>query len=479
MHVSDGTYRSKRAEDALIAGGVLAGYPEIKDLQDLDSNNGVSRWSRWVSPDGRRQDTASRYLHPLLQDGAHENLHVLVQHKVLKVLLDEQGKRAVGVEFVANPNWPTAAEKVPESEETLTVRARKLVVLCAGAFGSPLILQRSGIGPTNVLCRAGVETVLDLPGVGANLQDHAFVVTAFKTNLEPHETADDLFTGRLTLEDALAKGDKRLGWNGIDVTGKVRPTEGEVAALSPAFQAAWARDFKDNPNKPLLLAIFILGCGSPIPCPQTDGEQTRADRDSSSFGINPTPPPGQYLSVGMGIAYPYARGHIRITGPGINDAIDHDTPFYSDAAGVDLATHAWAYKKLRELVRRTAIYGGELAATHPAFPVGSAARPSDGPAGCEVEDIVYSADDDAALEAFLRAGVGTLWHSLGSAKMAPREAGGAVNAALDVYGVAGLKVADMSIAPENVGANTAGTALVIGEKAADIIAGELGLGTKY
>ena len=180
--------------------------------------------------------------------------------------------------------------------------------------------------------------------------------------------------------------------------------------------------------------------------------------------------------------YPNARGRIHITGPGIDDAVDHDPPFYTDADGVDLATHAWAYKKLRELVRRTSFFRGELPVGHPTFPAGSAAALTDGPAaahpGDEIRDLVYSAADDAAIDTFLRAQVGTLWHSMGSARMAPREQGGVVDPALNVYGVQGLKIADMSIAPENVGSNTAGTALMIGEKAADIIAGELGLASK-
>ena len=59
--------------------------------------------------------------------------------------------------------------------------------------------------------------------------------------------------------------------------------------------------------------------------------------------------------------------------------------------------------------------------------------------------------------------------------MKPREQGGVVDAKLHVYGLRGLKVADMSIAPANVSSNTYGTALVIGEKAAVIIAEELGI----
>jgi len=59
--------------------------------------------------------------------------------------------------------------------------------------------------------------------------------------------------------------------------------------------------------------------------------------------------------------------------------------------------------------------------------------------------------------------------------MKPRERGGVVDPCLNVYGVQGLKVADLSICPSNVAANTYSTALVIGEKAAVIIAEELGI----
>lgn len=66
-------------------------------------------------------------------------------------------------------------------------------------------------------------------------------------------------------------------------------------------------------------------------------------------------------------------------------------------------------------------------------------------------------------------------YKLGTCAMKPRELGGIVDARLNVYGVRGLKVADLSIAPSNVSATTYGTALVIGEKTAVIIANELGI----
>lgn len=194
-------------------------------------------------------------------------------------------------------------------------------------------------------------------------------------------------------------------------------------------------------------------------------------------------PPGEYVSGINYSPYPYSRGHVHITGPDLSDPLDFDTGFFSDPGDVDLKTHVWAYKTQREIMRRTHFYRGELADGHPRFAPGSAAACVEVDAGLGDDDdaqdhhLVYSAEDDAAIEQWLREKVGTTWHSLGTAKMAPREGnmGGVVDQALNVHGVKGLKVADLSIAPGNVGANTYSTALMIGEKAADIIIDELNL----
>lgn len=123
------------------------------------------------------------------------------------------------------------------------------------------------------------------------------------------------------------------------------------------------------------------------------------------------------------------------------------------------------------------VYRGEFAALHPPFAADSDAatttEPLDGPLPCDVPDIVYTAEDDAVLEKWLRENVGTTWHSLGTCKMAPRSEGGVVDSSLSVYGVEKLKIADLSVPPSNVGANTANTAFMIGEKAADMFIQEL------
>ena len=78
-----------------------------------------------------------------------------------------KGNRAIGVQFLKN-------------NERHWIRANGEVILCAGAIGSVQILQRSGIGPRSVLRNAGVQTLIERPGVGQNLQDHLQLRSIYK-----------------------------------------------------------------------------------------------------------------------------------------------------------------------------------------------------------------------------------------------------------------------------------------------------------
>ncbi|KAH7303949.1 alcohol oxidase-like protein [Stachybotrys elegans] len=456
IHVSDGPTRVLVSENDFLEAAKRVGYPEIRDLQNLTSNNGFQRWLRYISPDGKRQDTAHTYLHPKLQDKEkYPNLHVVVQAKVLRVLIDDETKHATGVEYIANPAFQAIGIPLTKQPK-MTVRARRLVVVSCGACGTPPVLERSGVGNPAVLGRAGIPVVVDLPGVGHDYQDHNIVIYAYRTNLKPDETIDGILSGRDDVENLIATGNKLMGWNAVDVAGKIRPTEDEVDAYGPDFRDAWDRDFKHATNRPLMLTGLA----------------------NAFLGDQASVPAGQYASIATYTAYPYSRGHMHITGPEHDDRLDFDVGYFSDAHDIDLKKLHWAYKKQREIMRRTKMYRGELAASHPRFPEGSNAacvEIDEEVDVANVKDIKYSAEDDAAIEAWLRENVGTAWHALGTAKMAPREQMGVVKPNLDVHGVTGLKVADLSIPPMNVGANTNNTALMIGEKAADIIIRELGL----
>lgn len=232
------------------------GLPESKDMQSLDANNCCERSLRYVSQEGKRQDAAHTFLHPKLQDGKHPNLHVLVETKVVRVIFDDANK-ACGVEVAPNPDFQIqiAVTKSPKQ----VFKARKLVVVSCGANGTPSVLERSGIGGEKVLEKAGVPVVVDLPGVGSNWQDHHLILIPFKTSLQPRETSDFVISGRVKEEDLIREKDKILGWNFIEVGVKMQPSESDRATLDKDLLAAWERDFKDKPNKPLMLMGFISG----------------------------------------------------------------------------------------------------------------------------------------------------------------------------------------------------------------------------
>lgn len=100
-----------------------------------------------------------------------------------------RGNKAIGVEYTND------IISKPDSDQTLvTAKASKLVCVAAGAFGSPAILERSGIGAKKVLEDLGVKVLVDLPGVGENYQDHNIVFVPYLADNEA-ETLDALFRG--------------------------------------------------------------------------------------------------------------------------------------------------------------------------------------------------------------------------------------------------------------------------------------------
>jgi alcohol oxidase len=393
-------------------------------------------------------------------------LHVLVEKEVVRVLLEDDGegsgnkKKAVGVEYQTNPKYLANPEFLATRYTARrTVRARKMVVLSAGANGTPGILERSGVGNPDVLQKAGVEVQVDLKGVGEEYQDHHLSLWAYRTSLTPQETINGFQDGRVDVAGAIRDADVLLGTNGMDAQGKLRPTEEEVDGLGQAFRRRWDADFKEKKDKPLMI-VALYTC---------------------YYGDHSTLPDGaEYVSQANWTAYPYSRGSIHITGPSPADRPEFNTGWLDDEGGVDIKKHVWAYKVTRDMWRRMPIFRGELATDHPRFPEGSKAaivEVADGP--LEKEDgprMQYTEDDDKAIEQKVREVVSTTWHSLGTCKMAEREKGGVVDGGLRVYGVEGLRCADLSIVPENVGANTGNTAYVVGEKAADLFIQQLGLG---
>ncbi|EDU44656.1 choline dehydrogenase [Pyrenophora tritici-repentis Pt-1C-BFP] len=413
IKVSFGNYTYPIKEDFLRA-TESQGIPTTDDLQDLVTGHGAEHWLKWINRDtGRRSDSAHGYIHSTR--AVHQNLHLLTSNKVEKVILE--GDRAVGVKVV--PTKPLH----PTQQSSRVIRARKQIIVSGGTLSSPLILQRSGIGDPEKLRKAGVKPLVDLPGVGLNFQDHYLTFAPYRAK-PGTESFDDF------------------------------------------MMDSW-------------------------PCPEF-----RSGWDSE---------------------YPFSRGSTHITSPNPYDAPDFDAGFMNDKR--DMAPMVWGYIKSRETARRMAAYAGEVHHMHPTYAYDSPARardmdlattnayalPGNITAGIQhgswtmplekgrapqpnflssnqqeiMDDLHYSNEDIKHIEDWTKRHVETTWHSLGTCSMAPKNGNsivkhGVLDERLNVHGVKGLKVADLSICPDNVGCNTYSTALLIGEKCAVLTGEDLG-----
>ncbi|KAH9046728.1 alcohol oxidase-like protein [Lactarius hengduanensis] len=461
LGVSPGGFFSDLAEQFLQVAQELdpdrAQKLDDADTNNLETINVYTRWLKWINAETATRSDVPHNVIYLLKD-TRPNLHFLTGVHVKHVTFDDEN-RATGVAYGLNPLFHPDGPK-----DTRTVRGTKLVLVSAGAFGSPGILERSGIGAKGVLERVGVKQRVDLPGIGKNYQDHNVLFLEFFAADEA-QTMDAIFRNEEGAIDVMAaelgKTRKEISMHkcvipcSLDAGIKWRPKPSEVAELGPEFQEHWDSYFANAPDKPVLW----LGIGS-------------------AFTGDPTlVPRRKYFTLAIFTEHPLARGHVHITHADDVAAPADFVPGYLESKA-DVQPLTWGYKFMREIARRMPHFRGEPPVLHPNFALGGPAAVvahAEGPISFDAPRIVYSEEDERALEAFARAIVATTWHSLGTCAMKPREQGGVVDARLNVYGVRGLKVADLSVAPANVSANTYGTALVIGEKAAVIIAEELGI----
>jgi choline dehydrogenase len=152
------------AADAFVSAGLELGFRGGRDWDfNIDAaHESVGHYQFNLTPDGQRASMAVAYLNPIRD---RSNLTIETRAQVSRVVI-ENG-RAVGVEYVRQGGMTQ-------------VRAARDVILSAGAFDSPKLLMLSGIGPAETLRQHGIETRVDLPGVGQNLQDHLLMPIMFR-----------------------------------------------------------------------------------------------------------------------------------------------------------------------------------------------------------------------------------------------------------------------------------------------------------
>jgi choline dehydrogenase len=177
MHGAGGEWRVEKQRlrwdilDAFADAAVQAGVPHTTDF-NRGSNEGVG-YFQVNQKNGWRWNTAKAFLRPTCY--GRPNFELWTGAQVSRLLFETQAdgtQRCTGAEV-----W--------NGTEMATAHAEREVILCAGAIGSPQILQLSGIGPADLLRQHGIDMVLDAPGVGANLQDHLQIRAVYKIEGAP------------------------------------------------------------------------------------------------------------------------------------------------------------------------------------------------------------------------------------------------------------------------------------------------------
>ncbi|GAA3177578.1 GMC family oxidoreductase [Nonomuraea roseoviolacea] len=324
---------------------------------------------------GRRWSAADAYLRPALK---RPNLTLVTGATVDRVLFD--GRRAVGIEHDGGAQ----------------LRARREVILAAGAIGSPYLLMRSGVGAAAELRDAGVPVVRDLPEVGKNLQDHlssgVIVRCRQPVTLSKAESVSNLLR-YLVLR-----------------SGMLTTNVGEAVAF-----------VRTSPEEPAPDIELIFAPG-----PFVD------------HGL--TPPTGHAMTVGVVLLQPESRGRVGLNGrdvvvdPGY---LTREADLRRMVAGLKTAKQIFATSAMRPYA------DGPM-------------PPYDGP------------ESDEELARWVRERGETLYHPVGTCRMGVDDAS-VVDPELRVRGVEGLRVADASIMPTLNRGHTHAPAIMIGEKAADLL----------
>ncbi|KAH7102109.1 aryl-alcohol oxidase [Auriculariales sp. MPI-PUGE-AT-0066] len=355
---------------------------------------------------GMRSSAAHAHLQPYY---SRSNMHIVINSHVSRVLETEstssKAKAFRKVEF-------KGADGVIR-----TVEAKREVILSGGTIGSPHVLLNSGIGPAADIEAAGVESVLDLPEVGANLIDHVRTIVAWKVQDNPN-TFDNINRNTTLQAQLIAE------WNATR-TGPLVDSFGNHWSFNrlAADSAAWAfidEDPAAGPNTPHFEIGFHNGY---LGAPQATGS---------------------YFSATLRTVVPASKGTVKLASSDPFTAPVIDPGYFSHP--FDIAVVTEAMKSIYRFVQAPSFKDYIIEPFAPS--------PTD------VNNATY-------VEAYLRGSAGTSAHVVGTNAM--RKDGGVVGADLRVKGTEGLRVIDVSVLPYIPSAHTVAAAYIVGERGADLV----------
>ena len=399
LHGAGGEWRIEKQRlrwdvlDAFALAAQQAGIPASPDFNRGD-NHGVG-YFEVTQKRGWRWNTAKAFLRPACMGRPNFALWTSAQVEKLNTATQVDGSlRCTGAQ-------------VRVDGQMLTVHAAQEVILCAGSIGSPQILQLSGIGPGALLQRHGIAVAHELPGVGANLQDHLQIRAVFKVQGVPtlNVLANSLWgKARIGLEYALHRSGPM--------------------SMAPSQLGAFTRSDPGRPYpniqyhvQPLSLDAF----GEPL--------HRFPAFTASVCNLNPT-----------------SRGTVQIQSPRMDDPPAIAPQYLSTAEDRQVA--ADSLRMTRRIVAQPAL---------------APYRPEEWKPGAQYQS-------DAELAALAGDIATTIFHPVGTTRMGRADDPLAVlDSRLRVRGVAGLRVVDAGAMPSITSGNTNAPTLMLAEKAAEWI----------
>lgn len=410
----------------------------------------VGSFSQLNSVDPATQErsyAATAYYHPVQ---GRENLVVVTGAHVEKTIFDGQSSGEIKANIV----------QYRHNEEVQTVAATKEIILAAGAFQSPKILELSGIGNSSILEKHGVEVIKNLPGVGENLQDHLVCGISYEAT-DSLETLDALARQEpeaisQAMQEYAGTRSGPLTSTGIDAYAYLpvidhgsglgrerlqnlirdnRPPETDRAGQVTYSLASKALLDQASPSG----ACLALRCQAVLPV------------DLSWHPKSPTGAvPGKFISIAALLSNPLSRGTVHIGSSDPAEPPIIDPAYLSNPVDAEvLAEHLLQIEKI---------------ATWEPFSSKFLAQPLQrrDPAS----DLKGNLDN---AKKFARTSSNSMWHPGGACAMLPLGLGGVVDSSLRVHGVQGLRVVDSSMMPVVATANLQATVYGVAERSAELI----------
>ncbi|KAJ5746209.1 hypothetical protein N7520_011391 [Penicillium odoratum] len=371
---------------------------------------GYSLYPKTVNSDlNIREDAARAYYYPYQ---SRKNLHLWLHTNVNKITWsDGDDVTADGVEITLS------------NGTTSTVKASREVILAAGALKSPLLLELSGIGNPVILSKYGIETKIDLPTVGENLQDQMNNGLAYDSKINYTKSADyvaypsaeQLFANATAVGAQLLRKLPAYAAQVASANGNVT----RAADIERFFKIQWD-------------LIFESG----IPVAEILLEPSGYTYDTEYWG-----------------SVPFSRGNIHISSADPTAPATIDPKYFM--LDFDLHAQVEAARFIREIFKTEPFADMAGNETSPGF------------------STVAVSSGDEGWSSFLKSNFRSNFHPITTAGMMPKEIGGVVDTSLKVYGTSNVRVVDASIIPFQVCGHLQSTIYAVAERAADIIKAQM------